>query len=106
MTPQLDQWGKAILQAHGLTRDAIQRHVIAIAPEATTTDLTSKKYRLNIAAGLTARGKPRKNMRWLSDVNGKHPDLAHLDKSSKEYKRIVSQRWRDAHPKGTSSGKR
>lgn len=56
------------MESFGLTREAIMRHVVSIAPATPEKDLDAiRLYRerqkrrraANIAAGLTAEGKPR-----------------------------------------------
>lgn len=85
------------LQQLRLTKEVIAKYVVRIEPEIKLTGLATRKYRQrNKELGLNSRG-----MNYRSRA---HPDLAGLP--LKEYKRIVAKRWRDAHPKGASSGKK
>jgi len=88
-----------LLKAVGLTKEQVQNSkcIISIAPHASTTAFCKYAQR-NLESGLTCKGKPRKQ------VQGKHPDLAHLKPGSREYNKEVCRRWRAAHPKGAPSG--
>lgn len=90
-----------LLKAVGLTKEQVQNSkcIISIAPSLPA--YFEKHHLKDMEAGKTLHGKPFKNP---NSKRFQHPDLAHLDPLSYEYKREVSRRWRAAHPKGALSG--